>query len=58
MLAALVHAILVKHEERYHHFVWDDIRNVEQPEVQVSIASERAPLLANRQNMQQYQQRQ
>jgi len=55
MLAALVHAILVKHEERYHHFVWDEIYNVEQPEVQVSTTSEHSPLLANRQNMQQYQ---
>jgi hypothetical protein len=54
MLAALVHAILVKHEERYHHFVWDEIFHVEQPEVQVSITSENSPLLVNRQNMRQY----
>ena len=55
MLAALVHATLVKHEERYNHFVWDEICHVEQPEVQVSTTSETSPLLANRQSMQQYQ---
>ncbi len=55
MLAALVHAILVKHEERYSHFIWDEIRHVEQPQVEVSTASENTPLLANRQYMQQQQ---
>lgn len=49
MLAALIHAIFVKHEERYHHFVWDEIRDSEQQEVQVTTASETTPLLPNRQ---------
>jgi hypothetical protein len=52
MLAALIHAIFVKHEERYHHFVWDEIHGSDQAEVQVT--TETTPLLGgNRQNMSQ-----
>ena len=46
MLAALIHAVLVKHEERYHHFVWDEVTPPEQPVVQVQIA-ETTPLLGH-----------
>jgi len=53
MLAALVHAVLVKHEERYHQFVWDEIHQVVQPEVEVTTANENTPLLASLQNVQQ-----
>jgi len=55
MLAALVHAILVKHEERHNQLVWNEIHHVEQPQVEVSTASENTPLLANREYMQQQQ---
>ena len=48
MLAALIHAIFVKHEERYNNFVWDEIRDSDYPEVRVTTASETTPLLGNR----------
>jgi len=51
MLAALIHAIFVKHEERYNNFVWDEIRDSEHQEVRVTTASETTPLLAHRQSM-------
>jgi hypothetical protein len=46
MIAALIHASFVKHEERYHHFVWDEV-TTQQPDVQVEV-SEATPLLGNR----------
>ena len=46
MLAALIHAILVKHEERAHDFVWEEI-TTDQPQIHVEVA-ETTPLLGHR----------